>query len=213
MGEEELSRRRLLAGAGGGLAIGAVAGLLAPDGTTAPIDGILDFPAAGEAERPREEAEVPYAVYQYEPVDGQFEPTSPINVVFPLDDGTFEDVISVFREANWYSRPAEYARYAYDRATDTWQRSHWSGAETIFGVAGRLHVRCWELDGTASIQAHIDTPATPRHRILSYIDGARAVTELFAAAGWAVDPGDPDVFPLDNEHPPDHPGFAMVIRR
>lgn len=215
MSEESVSRRRFLGGVGGGLAIALGAGTLLPDGTTSPIEPADSFPATETSETPLEESETPYAIYQYEPVNGgnQFERTAPINVVFPLEETDFDSVISVFEATGWYHRPAEYARYAYDRETETWHRSHWSGAETIFGIAARLHVRCWELAGTASIQAHIDTPATPRHRIDSYEVGALAVARLFADEGWDIDPDNPERIDFQNAQSPDHPGSAMVISR
>lgn len=155
------------------------------------------------------EDEIPYAVWQYRAENDGMVSTAPINVVFPLESATFHDVVAVFEAAGWYSDPAEYARYAWDRKRQRYRIQRWTGAETYFGLAGRLHVRCWELDGTASVQAHVDTPATPRHRIASYADGRDAVEHLFHAAGWTVAS---EREPLRNDRSPDHDGMASVIR-
>lgn len=213
MNDPEFSRRRLLAGLGGGGIVGAGLGAIVPRVAESPIDSVGDAPPTEEATDPVPETDSPYAVFQYESVAGEYIATAPINVVFPLEEASFGEVVDVFREARWSRRPSEYARYAYDREADSWHRSHWSGAESVFGVISRLHVRCWALAGTASIQAHIDSNATPRHRIVSYADGARAVATLFAAAGWSVDPADPETVDLRNARGPDHPGEAVVIRR
>lgn len=213
MSPEPISRRRVIAGLTGGLLAGGVLGALAdsPPPLEATSGAAVDDTGGAT---PVDETALPYARYQYEPVDRgrQFEPTSPINLVAPLDTATFDDLIDIFRAANWYSRPSEYARYAYDREADSWTRSHWSGAETVSGLVGRLHVRCWHLAGTASIQAHVDTPATPKHAIETYAGGATAVAQLAADAGWAVDPANPEWFDLENAQGPDHDGRAIVLQ-
>jgi len=159
---------------------------------------------------PASESAVPYAVWQYKPVGGEepVRPTSPINVVYPLDDSSFADVVSVFRDAGWYDTQAEYVRYAWDRAGEEYVQPDYTGTETQVGVAGRLHVRCWELDGTASVQAHVDTPAVPKHGIQSYARARAAVEALFRDAGWTVARNRRD---LGNDKPPDHDGQASVI--
>ena len=209
------SRRRLLASLAAGLALGLGTGWALPRSVHSLLEEIDGASVTTPSTDPVAESETPYAVFQYEPVDGgsEFSPTSPINVVFPLEEASFDDVIDVFRAANWSARPGEYARYAYDRDTETWHRSHWSGAEAVIGVVTRLHVRCWELAGTASIQAHVDTHATPKHRIRSHSAAATAIAQMFAEEGWHVDPDDPETIDLRNARPPDHPGAATVIRR
>lgn len=214
MREEPLPRRRVLRGAAAGLTVGAGVNWLRPSARPSPLRDEPDEPAGRDvAADPLSESATPYAVYQYASIAGDLERTLPINVVFPLEHATFEDVIDVFEAVSWYARPAEHVRYAYDRATDAYVRSHWSGAETVFGVAPRLHVRCWTFEDTASVQAHIDTPPTPGHRVASFAQAARAVAVLFDSAGWTVDPGDPITEPLGNAEPPDHDGHAAVIRR
>lgn len=207
------SRRRVLRGIATGLAVGAGANWLRPDAQVSPLHG--NGPPLNDERysEPLDESETPYAVYQYVSYAGQLEPTLPINVVFPLDDATFDDVIDVFLADDWYPRPAEHVRYAYDRTSEEWTRSHWSGAETVFGVAPRLHVRCWTFEDTASVQAHVDTPPSPGHRVASFRQGAQAVARLFALAGWSVDPDRPETEPLGNAQAPDHGGAAVVIRR
>lgn len=192
---------------------GAGIGWALPEPTRSQADGEDPDPVEEDAEDPVPEEETPYAVYQYVPIgNAEFEPTSPINVVFPLERRTFEEVIGVFRDARWYPHALEHARYAYDRENDRWKRCDWWGAETVFGVASRMHVSCWSLGGTASVQAHIDTTANPKHGIHSYAAAATGVARLFARAGWDVDPDDPETIALGNRSPPDHDGDAMVIR-
>lgn len=157
-----------------------------------------------------DESATPYGVWHYRPDGGEMVPTAPINVVCPLETATFGDVIDVFEAAGWYSDPAEYARYAWDRGEQQYRVQQWTGAETYFGLAGRAHVRCWELDGTASIQAHVDTPTTPNHRIASYADGRDIVEQLFRQAGWIVAE---EHETLGNDKAPDHDGMATVIHR
>ena len=201
-----LTRRKLLSYLGvaavGGVGTGIVLGSSEsphPEPTVGTVDPDTD---------PVSEDETPYAVWQYRADGDGMVSTAPINVVFPLASASFEDVVSVFEETGWYSDPAEYARYAWDRKTQNYRLQQWTGAETYFGLAGRLHVRCWELDDTASVQAHVDTPATPRHRIASYADGRDAVEQLFRTAGWTVES---EREPLGNDRNPDHDGLASVI--
>jgi hypothetical protein len=203
------SRRRLLAALGAGLAGGGVAATLLPDATESPAVAATAGPVDEQAEPIAEEA-TPYAVWQYEPVDSAFRATSPINVVSPLADGSFDALFDVFRGAGWYEHPAEYVRYARDRAAGEYRPPDYAAAETQFGVAGRLHVRCWHLDGTASIQAHVDTPATPKHGISSYAAGRAAVERRCRDAGWRIADSRLE---FGNDSRPDHDGLASVIRR
>ena len=180
-----------------------------PSATTTAVPSTADHAPVEPAAESVRERSIPYAVWQYKLDDGEFEPTSPINVVFPLDAASFEDVTDVFRAADWYPSPEDYPRYAWDGTGTEFRREDWTAAETYFGMAGRLHVRCWELDGTASAQVHLDTGATPKHGIASYARARGAVERLFADAGWTVEP---ERYPLRNDKPPDHDGFATLIR-
>ncbi len=202
-----VSRRGLLSRVGAGCLVVMGGGLLLPDPPWSPDPA--DDATAHEEVSEVDESAVPYAVWQHKYEDGAFEPTAPVNVVFPLEQATFQDVIDVFRDANWYGFPEEYARYAWDRGEESFTLQQWTGAETYFGKVGRHHVRCWQTDGTASIQAHVDTAATPKHGIVSYAQGRTAVEDLFSAAGWNVDD---ERLPLGNDSDPDHDGWASVIR-
>lgn len=198
-------------------AAGTAAGLLAlpdppthqraarPDGT---VEGTFDLPAAVT-----DDAETDYVRWQYAPTDSGFRPTSPVNVAITLADSdrSFADVVSVFRAADWYERPVEYHRYAPDTRGDSerFERQHVTAAGNYFGGYGRLHVRLWAFGDAVSVQAHEDTPATPRHRIASHETGKRAVEWLFAEAGWDVSP---DAVEFDNAKDPDHDGRVTVIR-
>ena len=194
----------------GASGVACMAGLLAlPGPFTSPSGESASSEGVGDAE-PVSEEEYPYAIWQYRRNGDEFESTAPINVVFPLDSASFEDVVSTFRDAGWYPHPESYVRYAWDRAEEEYLPETWEGAETYFGKVGRLHVRCWELDGTGSVQAHIDSAATPKHTITSYVEGRLAVERLFEEAGWAVDDERLD---LGNDSDPDHDGLASVIRR
>lgn len=213
MRKRSRTRRRVLRGIVGGLTVGTFLNWLRPDPTTSPLEA--DGPQLGVETHsdPINETTTPYAVYQYASVAGELRPTLPINLVFPLDAATFDDVIGVFTAEHWYSRPSEYVRYAYNREDHSWTRSHWSGAGTVFGIAPRLHVRCWSFEGTASVQAHVDTVPSPGHRIASFEQATRGVARLFALNGWEVDPDTPEMMPLGNATAPDHAGEAIVIRR
>lgn len=207
--EETLTRRQTLSALGVGVIGGLLGTVFLPGATESPP---TEVPEVGETDRDvaaLDESETPYAVWQYR-VDSsdEFSRTLPINVVFPLENATFEDVVDVFGSARWVSFPAEYTRYAWDREREQYVPSQWSGAETYYGAAGRLHVRCWELAGTASIQAHTDTPATPSHSIRSHAEARTAVENLFTAAGWTVD----EYVDLQNDSG-DHDGRASKIYR
>lgn len=206
------TRRRLLSALGGGVAAGLAAGAVLPGVGQSPRPGNVASSGVDTETEPAAESAAPYAVWQYKPADGDVlvRPTSPINLVFPLDDRSFADLVSVFRTAGWYDTQAEYVRYAWDRARERYTEPDYTGTETQIGVAGRLHVRCWELDGTASVQAHVDTPALPKHGIQSYATARAAVEQLFRDAGWTVDENRRE---LGNDKRPDHDGQASVIRR
>lgn len=208
--ESRRSRRYMLTRIGAGAT--AIAGGLVflPDTPTSPHVSATD--EADDAPSPPEEKgedAIPYAIWQYKATNETFEATAPINVVFPLDSATFDDVVTVFQHAEWYPFPEEYVRYAWDRDREQFERQHWTGAETYFGKVGRYHVRCWQLDGTISVQAHRDSAALPNHKIESYAEGRKAVETLFQHAGWDVQN---QRLPLGNGSDPDHDGWASVIR-
>lgn len=203
-----ISRRRVLRAVGAGVGVGGLASLVLPSATETPDFGTeRTFETDRDVEETPED-ETPYAVRQYR-ADGsdEFTPTAPINVVFPLEAADFTDLVSVFEAQGWVPFPAEYTRYAWDREQEEFVHSHWTGAETHYGKAGRAHVRCWELEGRGSVQAHIDTPAMPSHSIRSYREGRGAVESLFEAAGWQV----VGYLDLKNERG-DHDGRAAKIR-
>lgn len=210
----ELTRRGLAVRLGAG-AVAVAGGVLAlpdpPSSPTSTTDGEVAARPGGSTDAAPQlaEADTPYAVWQYRRRDGQFEPTAPINVVCPLDAATFDEVVDVFRQAGWHAFPAEYARYAWDRERETYVLQHWSAAESYFGTVGRHHVRCWHTDGTASIQAHVDSAALPSHAIRSYALGQAGVAALFADAGWQVDD---DRLAFGNDSEPDHDGEVTVVR-
>lgn len=202
------SRRKFLTHLGGGTIAAAVGIGLVPDPPTSPATE----PAHGDVTPERKsipESSTPYAVWQYRRDSDEFTSTAPVNVVFPLEDATFSEVTDVFEAADWYSYPEEYARYAWDRATEEYRLQQYTAAETYFGQVGRHHVRCWETDGTASIQAHVDTAAVPNHGIASYVEGQRGVEMLFREAGWHVEQ---DALDFENDRNPDHDGQISVIR-
>ena len=206
-----LGRRELLGSVVAGLFVGGIGGRSVTAPPRSPHRDGRGEPVPDDRATPVAEEETPYAVYQYRPgIGGGFVPTLPVNVVFPLETAVLSDVVGVLQQATWYERPAEYPRYAYDRDAASWCRSDWSGAEMVTGAAGRLHVRCWGLAGTASLQVHVDSPPSPHHRIRSHSAGRRAVERLFSATGWTV-AGNP--VDLGNDQPPDHDGTASVITR
>lgn len=159
------------------------------------------------------ESDLPYPTWQYHHnTDGNRDdlaPASPINVVFPLEDANFEDVTATMVDAGWTETPLEYTLWAWNRETGQWERPDWSVAEAPLGLGGRLHARGWRVEGTLSLQAHVDSPPTPSHVVTSYADARAAVVATFEQAGWSVG-GSID---LENQMPPDHDGLASVIRR
>lgn len=211
--DEDASRRELLGTLGASLALGIGGSLAVP---TQPRSALsladetgVEPATVGESDGDApSRTETPYGHWQYQPESEGMEPTSPVNVVFPLANATVGDVVAVFEDAGWYRRPLEYARYGYDRATEQYELQGWTGAETKVGVGGRLHVRTFALDGTLSVQAHVDSTATPKHEVPSYADAERATVALFLDAGWhRADP----LF-LGNDAPPDHDGSVSVLR-
>lgn len=195
--------RRLLAG---GLAVGT--GILTlSEPPSSPAGGADAGPVSPDRE-PIGGDDNAYAVWQYRRDGDEYTPTAPINVVFPLENAAFADVIAVLREAGWHPYPEEYARYAWNHETGAFQLQDWTATETYFGKTGRYHVRCWELAGAASVQAHVDSPALPSHSIESYLDGQRGVESLFAAAGWTIDR---DGLDFRNDRRPDHDGRVSRI--
>lgn len=205
----EVRRRRFLAHLGvGGAATALGVGVL-PEPPASPAPEPTYGAVTPDTEHITEDA-TPYAVWQYRRDRDGFTPTAPVNVVFPLDRASFDDVVAVFEEAGWHTFPEEYARYAWDRAREEYVLQQYTAAETRFGKVGRHHVRCWELDGTASIQAHIDSPAVPQHTIDSYASGQHGVEILFEQAGWEIEQ---DALTFANDRQPDHDGRVTVIRR
>lgn len=157
-----------------------------------------------------DEDATPIARYQYRAAGDGFEPTSPINVVFPLADAEegLEDVAAVLEDAGWSRPPEEYARYAWDRRTEEYVLQEATAAETYFGTHGRLHVRCWEFEGVVSMQTHEDSRPWPRHAIDSYERARTVIESLFDAEGWTRYAARID---LANGKSPDHDGHATVI--
>jgi len=203
------SRRGFLARLGVG-GLGTTTGVaLLWDRPASPAGGADSGTVSADTE-PIDESDEPYAVWQYRRSGDDFSSTIPINVVCPLETASFEDVTDVFRDAGWYTRPEEYARYAWNRGTNQYRLQDWAATETQFGKIGRHHIRCWETDGTASIQAHVDTRAAPGHSIKSHADAQRGVENLFEKAGWQVEP---DALDFGNDSGPDHDGLVSVIRK
>lgn len=205
--ELSLSRRRTLRALGAGIGTGLVGSLLLPGAIESPdVTETPTFDTDRDVEE-LDESETPYAIRHYR-ADGEdgFTPTLPINAVAPLERATFDDLVQVFEDAGWVPYPAEYTRYAWDVDSEKFVPTDWSGAETYYGKAGRLHVRCWELAGTGSIQAHTDTQATPTHGIRSYAEGRAAVEALFDASGWEI----AGYVDLQNERG-DHDGRAVEV--
>lgn len=213
-GDEEglLSRRQLLLSGGVGLAGGVLGSLLVRETPDAPVSAHDAEPVAEQAPGVSE-SEFPYAVWQYHyDSDGDrnsLSVASPINVVFPLENAEVEDVVETFVAAGWTSSPLEYTLWAWDRVDERYRRPHWSSAETFFGLGGRLHVRLWNFEGTASVQAHVDSAVIPQHEVTSYAEAQFAVERIFESAGWHVD----GTIDLENDTPPDHDGTASVIQR
>jgi hypothetical protein len=196
--------------------VGTTAGVLALPSTPEASEDLMPTersPSANANERsPSITAEdaSPYAMWQYKRRGERYAPTSPINVVFPLSETEkgLDDVMEVLFDAGWYSLPVEYTRYAWHRERDQYEHQHATAAETFYGTVGRRHARCWELEGSVSMQTHVDTEATPSHGIESYRRAQRRIEHLFAEAGWSVD----ETLRFANEKPPDHDGHVTVIR-
>ena len=204
------TRRRLLAGAGSGLIGG---GLLAA--AFEPAATGFERGKAGNVSEdaiPVEEADTPYAVWQYRPtlLDGDFERTLPINLVGLRSALPIQHVVEVFEQAGWVEPVVDQPRVAYDRAEDTFVPPRWAGGTSVYGVAGRVHVRIWEVAETVAIQAHVDTAPRPVHRMASFADARATVELLFEQAGWTVDS---QAEHLGNDQSPDHDGYATVISR
>lgn len=208
--QPRLSRRQLLRRAGLSLALGGAGVLALPSAPVSYVQAAVETDAVDPEAEPIAEDETPYGVWHYKPVDGEMKPTAPINVVFPLEEATFGQVTSVCRRAGLTGPPLEYVRWAWDRDAERYRRQQWTAAETAAGVSGRLHVRCWKLADTASLQAHVDTAAAPRHGIASYARGRDAIERIFRAADWTV--ADESLH-LGNDKRPDHDGWATVIER
>lgn len=194
--------------------VGAAAGVMAlPDRTpsatpTRPAD--LEGPATDERSHVTGEDETPYALWQYTRLPGRYVPTQPINVVFTLatSDHTFDDLLTVFREATWFRAPTDYVRFAFNPFLARYEPSHAAVAQSYLGGFGRYHVRCWTFDEFVSLQAHRDTVARPGHGVASHESGKHLVEHLFYEAGWRVTP---DAVWFDNAAPPDHEGDVTVI--
>ena len=208
-----VDRRTLLSVTGVALAGfgGALLGPSPPDRPDGPGDGDgveTDVPYAGAVITDREES--PIVRYQHRRAGDGYDPTAPINVVFPLaeTDRELADVTDVLRAAGWTDHVEEYARYAWDRVDERYEIQHATLAESSHGHHGRHHVRCWAFEGVVSMQAHLDTPARPVHLIESYAAGREAVIAVFAAAGWRV-ANDP--VRLENDEMPDHDGTAAML--
>lgn len=207
-----LSRRQFLVSAAAGAAVGGVGSLLFRNTPTAETDDSQARKVTAKADGVPE-SEHPYAVWQYHyDTDGEHDslsPASPINVVFPLENATFDELTETIEDANWAESPLEYTLWAWDRESEEYQRPDWSAAETFFGLAGRLHVRVWQFEGTASMQAHVDSAVLPRHEVTSYVEASVAIERLFENAGWSI----AGTVNLENSTPPDHDGHARVIRK
>lgn len=205
------SRRALL----GGLGAGALAGLAGTQLLPAPAvtpdgDGADHGPVDPDTEA-IPEADTPYAVWHYRPtlLDSSFAPTLPINVVCPLEDATVEAAIETLQAAGWTDSITEQPRFAYDRTTGDYEPTTWTGGDGLYGIAGRLHVRCFAVADRLSIQAHIDTSPHPAHRIRSFAAARHAVEASFREAGWDVASRE---LTFGNDQRPDHDGQVSVIR-
>lgn len=201
--------------------LGTAASVLAlpAPATTTPVDHVS---AGGELSNPvlegiendaeiTEEDDSPLALWQYKRDGSGYVPTSPINVAIPIGETglDLDDVLGVLEDAGWERSPEEYVRYAWDRQSATFVRQHATAAETYFGTSGRHHVRCWSFEGWVSMQAHVDSRALPKHRVVSY-ERARAMVERhYAAAGWRIDR---NAVEFENEKG-DHDGTATLLRR
>lgn len=210
--ERPLSRRQFLTAVAVGAGTGGIGALLLGDPPKSDVGEATPEPVA-EAAHGVPESEFPYPVWQYhhnsDGNDENLAPASPINVVFPLEEATFEDVTGTVEAAGWTDWPLEYTLWAWNRETRQYERPDWSSAETVLGLGGRLHIRAWHVEGTLSFQAHVDSAVVPRHEVTSYADARTAIEEVFEEAGWSVG----ESIALENRMPPDHDGQASVIRR
>ena len=148
----------------------------------------------------------PVARYQYKKGPNSVTSTAPINMI--AVNTSSEEVLSPLIDRGWVTQPKEYIRFAVDRETGQYIRPTSTAAETYYGTSGRLHVRCWELEGIVSIQAHEDTGARPKHRVASYNRGHVTLEKIYAATGWTVLP---DIINLANSQA-DHDGTATVLK-
>lgn len=209
---QPVSRRRFLLSAGVGAAGGGAGALLLRETPTSRHDDTTAETVTERTEGVAESAS-PYAIWQYHYNDdgnrNNLSPVSPINVVFPLENATFEDMKETILDAGWVASPMEYTLWAWDHQSGEYRRPDWSAAETFFGLGGRAHVRIWQFGGTASMQAHIDSPVLPRHEVTSYTAASAAIEGIFEDAGWSVT----ETINLENSNPPDHDGHAHVIRQ
>ncbi|WP_323190493.1 twin-arginine translocation signal domain-containing protein [Halostella sp. PRR32] len=209
-GRRDFLRKAAIAG------VGTAAGVFALPSTPEASDALMSDERSPSANATDQSLSVtaedtsPYALWQYKKRDGGYAPTSPINVVFPLSETErgLDDVMDVLFDAGWYSLPVEYVRYAWNRKREAYEHQQATAAETFYGTVGRRHVRCWELEGAVSMQAHEDTAATPNHGIESYRQAQRRIEQLFDEAGWTVDESQR----FANEKSPDHDGHVTVIR-
>jgi len=208
--ESQLSRRTVLGRMGASVTVGGAGVLALPSPLQSYIRSETTTREFQPDTEPVPEDETPYAVWHYEPDDDGMERTAPINVVFPLETATFGDVTSTIRQAGLTGPPLEYIRYAWDRDREAYRRQQWTAAETALGLSGRMHVRCWKLADTASIQVHLDSAAIPEHEVISYARGRDAVERIFQEDGWTIDD---ESLHLGNDSWPDHDGWATVIRQ
>lgn len=203
-------------GATGLATVAAIAAVPTPPTSPVTVEGMPDEEAIGATELPwpddpiTDEDATPIARYQYRATGNGYEPTSPINVVFPLADRTagLSAVMGVLEAAGWTTELEEYTRYAWDREAGAYVLQQATAAETYFGASGRVHVRCWEFEGVVSMQVHEDSPARPKHVVTSYARGRRIVESVFRAAGWTVLSAAVD---LENGGSSDHDGFASIV--
>lgn len=208
----EPSRRQFLRRSGYA-GFGMVAGLIAIPGTPPPQQLSRPEhlePATDPVHSATSEADSPYALWQYARRWGRYDSTIPINVVVDLGDSdrTLPDVMSVFRLAGWHRQPQEYIRYAYNRSDSGYTRQHASAAQTFYGVAGRHHVRCWAFGDHVSIQAHEDSAAFPKHKVVSFERTKWLIESIFDADGWEVVP---DGVSFANGGVLDHTGEVTII--
>lgn len=188
---------------------------------------------------PIEDAYCGRAIRTYEKQNGflgRQEPSytisSPINVVLYGMD--ISDVRTVLQNnLKWddledtIGIPNELNRYAWDKdremfiGPDNEPKSAYGGWGSTrgFGIRGRIHVRCWELeDGIVSIQAHEDgnwDPLSLAHDVVSYENAKSELEDIFTN-NWPylqvadrVDSG-PDGWGNDGESE-NHNGKAVIL--